>query len=81
MYTDGITEARNHEGEEFGYDRLRTALDAAASCGDADAVRQQVLKQLYTFTADVDLNDDHTMLVIRFDGNPATDKHVSTNPG
>jgi len=77
LYTDGITEARNRQGEEFGYDRLRLALDSVAPVRDAGEIRQGIMKHLYLFTGGIDVNDDHTMLVIRSGNNPSTDKPVS----
>jgi sigma-B regulation protein RsbU (phosphoserine phosphatase) len=35
MYTDGVTESRNADGEEFGEDRLMDLMEAAGSLTDA----------------------------------------------
>jgi sigma-B regulation protein RsbU (phosphoserine phosphatase) len=61
LYTDGVTEALNGDDEEFGDERL---IAAAADCpGDADAVRDAVLRAHATFTADAPRTDDMTLVV------------------
>ena len=80
LFTDGITEARNLDGQEFGYDRLRHALVKSAETGGAAAIRTAIMEALYDFTAHRELNDDHTMLVVRFGpaGNPGKSGSVTT---
>jgi len=64
LYTDGITESRNPEGEEFGLDRL---LDfARGKAGDpAEDICQSLLQDLAAFTGPVEAADDRTLVVIR----------------
>jgi sigma-B regulation protein RsbU (phosphoserine phosphatase) len=62
LYTDGITEARNPEGDMFGDSRL----DAAATCHcDAASTLQAILDDLESFRAGRTLADDRTLLVAR----------------
>jgi sigma-B regulation protein RsbU (phosphoserine phosphatase) len=64
LYTDGITEARNPEGDMFGEAGLDTA--ASACClPDAAKTLQAILDHLDTFRAGRRLNDDRTLLVAR----------------
>ena len=65
LYTDGITEARNDKGEEFGQDRLETALQEAASKSSLE-IQEYIIKQLYDFTGTKNINDDYTTMIIKF---------------
>jgi sigma-B regulation protein RsbU (phosphoserine phosphatase) len=62
LYTDGITEARNPEGDMFGEDRLDTA--ACCHC-DAATTLRAILDDLEIFRAGRALADDRTLLVAR----------------
>jgi sigma-B regulation protein RsbU (phosphoserine phosphatase) len=63
LYTDGITEARNAEDEEFGEDRLTDALRSHRHLG-ANALFETVLKRVTQFTGDRGFQDDATLLVV-----------------
>ena len=65
LYTDGITEARNAANEEFGYDRLRELLVLHQNKTAAE-IQQEIVHTLYNFCGSDQLNDDHTMLIIKF---------------
>jgi phosphoserine phosphatase RsbU/P len=70
FYTDGITEARNAEGEEFGYDRLATAAGETRSAS-AQEILEKVMKEIRTFTGQSDLWDDLTLVVVKWKGHSA----------
>ncbi|MEZ4825890.1 MAG: GAF domain-containing SpoIIE family protein phosphatase [Bacteroidia bacterium] len=64
LYTDGILEARNASGEEYGYDRLQSVIEKhkkAAAAEVADAIFRSVRE-----FAQEDIDDDYTVLIIRF---------------
>lgn len=63
FYTDGITEAMNHQGEMFGTDRLDQSLGNCMY--DADALIGDVLAHLEQFTAGAPVTDDRTLLVAK----------------
>ena len=65
LYTDGITEARNSEGEDFGFERLSRLVDEAHDLPAAELVKL-VIEALYTFTGTRNINDDYTLLVVKF---------------
>jgi sigma-B regulation protein RsbU (phosphoserine phosphatase) len=70
VYTDGISEARNRAGEEFGTDRLRALLEASPDL-PADAFADRVLEVVAGWTersAAEGHDDDVTLLVIRSTG-------------
>ncbi len=65
LYTDGITEARNNQGEEFGCERLSTVI-AEAHTLPARHIINRVIDALYEFTGTKNINDDYTILIIKF---------------
>jgi serine phosphatase RsbU (regulator of sigma subunit) len=65
LYTDGITEARNRQGEEFGYDRL-SALISRYHADSPEQLIRHVIEELYAFTETENINDDYTILIVKF---------------
>ena len=65
FYTDGITEARDAEGEEFGDERLMTAA-LEARMQPADAVKAVLLNAVNSFTGGT-FEDDATLIVVGVD--------------
>lgn len=64
LYTDGITEARNEELEEYGYDRLTETITMYANLSTAE-LAARIVNSVKDFTHS-DLQDDYTVLIIRF---------------
>jgi phosphoserine phosphatase RsbU/P len=64
LYTDGLTESFNNEGEFFGEDRLMQAIQANL-CSSASDLLDVVEKSLLNFVQDMPPADDLTMLVLR----------------
>ena len=69
LYTDGITEAQNADGEEFSEERLIHAV-AATGDDDPEAIVAQINARLRAFTGAVPLADDVTCVVLRYAGPP-----------
>lgn len=65
LYTDGITEAKNRKGEEFGYDRLLKAVGESAD-GSAEDIQRKIIERLFDFIGDDSINDDYTTVIVRF---------------
>ena len=65
LFTDGITEALNPAGEEFGTDRLEAALEAGRGRGATDLIAG-ILAETKTFAAGAEQSDDITCLALRF---------------
>ncbi len=63
LYTDGITEAYDDRGEQFGLARLDKVLENC-SIGASDLLRS-VLEALEAFTAGKPPHDDRTLLVLK----------------
>lgn len=65
LYTDGITEAKDAKGEEFGYERLTNALKEVTT-RSAEEIEKHVIDKLYEFSGTRDINDDYTSMTIKF---------------
>ena len=64
LYTDGVSEAMNSDGEEFGIERLRD-LFTDNPPRDARHANEAVLQGVAEFTGDHPQSDDVTCLVLR----------------
>ncbi len=62
FYTDGITEARNPDGDEYGEDRLADAASGVRANG-AEAIKDAVLADVNGFTTGK-FEDDATLIVV-----------------
>ncbi len=63
LYTDGLLEARNQTGEEFGYERFQALIEAHAE-SDISYMASEVVNAVKTFS-NSELDDDYTVLIIR----------------
>jgi sigma-B regulation protein RsbU (phosphoserine phosphatase) len=64
LYTDGITEAENPQGEEFGMERLSTLIQRSYMLS-ADGLMNNILETATDFCREVGFNDDVTILVVK----------------
>jgi len=64
LYTDGITEALDNEGNEFGLERTIGSVQSSAKEG-AQAVVTRLIDDLRNFVGSTPQNDDITMIAIR----------------
>ncbi len=66
-FTDGISEAMNHDKEEWGEDRMIATVNQLLSQADCTATAQQILTCIFEaadkFTAGAPQHDDMTLLV------------------
>ena len=62
-YTDGVTEAMNADGEQFGIERLRQTFADSPPQNAQDAVNK-IFKAVYEFAAGTPQSDDITCLVL-----------------
>lgn len=67
LYTDGITEALNDMGEEFGEENLCDSfVEACVNCESPDQVMERVLTSVDRFVGEgVPQADDQTMVIIK----------------
>ncbi len=71
LYSDGVVEAANASGEEFGEHRLIAAVESCVQGepGDPEEIRDRILRSVRAFTGSDVLADDQTLLAIRYTGN------------
>jgi sigma-B regulation protein RsbU (phosphoserine phosphatase) len=63
-FTDGVIEARNALGEEFGEDRLIRVLSENSGHSAAD-IEKRILQTVEDWTAEAEQEDDLTLVVIK----------------
>jgi len=64
MYTDGLTEAANADGELFGEERLCQLLEASETLPPAEII-ESLLNQIRLFTGNRHFNDDVSLVVLK----------------
>jgi sigma-B regulation protein RsbU (phosphoserine phosphatase) len=64
LYTDGVTESLNSEGDEFGLNRTMESVQASAKQG-AQAIVTRVIDDLRNCAVSQPQNDDITLIAIR----------------
>jgi phosphoserine phosphatase RsbU/P len=75
VYSDGVTEAANVGGDEFGRERLVEAI----TCGHGtkpEMLLERVLDAVRTFSRDAPQADDITALILRYRGESADARNV-----
>lgn len=65
LYTDGVIEARNEDGEMYGLERLKAFLSENHQL-DAESIAQEFGSSLRAFCNGMEEDDDVTFLAIRF---------------
>ncbi len=65
IYTDGIPEARNANGDEYGEDRLAQML-SESFYQSAEEINRHIRQDVQEFSKGLPLHDDQTLLVIKF---------------
>jgi serine phosphatase RsbU (regulator of sigma subunit) len=64
LYTDGITEAMNAEGDLFGDEALAGVV--RSHCGlDSSGIRERILRDVRAFVGEAEPHDDMTMVVVK----------------
>jgi serine phosphatase RsbU (regulator of sigma subunit) len=67
LYSDGVTEAQNLAGEEFGEARLVQVMERY-SRGTADVILEQTINAVKEFALGAEQYDDVTALVVKYTG-------------
>ena len=68
LFTDGITEARNNNQEEFGYDRLKNLIVENAALTPVE-IKDAIVQAMYSFCGTNAPEDDSTLIIIKFNEN------------
>ncbi|MDK2894551.1 MAG: phosphoserine phosphatase RsbU/P [Moorella sp. (in: firmicutes)] len=64
LYTDGLVEARDAKGQNYGLNRLKEIV-AANTCLDAVELQEVILNDLFTFTGCRQQRDDVTLVILK----------------
>jgi sigma-B regulation protein RsbU (phosphoserine phosphatase) len=67
MYTDGVTEAMNHDGELYSDDRLDKCLEMS-TFQSVQNIIDEVISDVQGYAAGADQADDIAILALQFDG-------------
>lgn len=65
LYSDGVVEAMNAEGEEFGDDRLAAVVRSHAE-ESPEVIRDAILRAIVAFTGEAAPHDDRTLVVASY---------------
>ena len=76
LYTDGITEARNENGEFFGEERFLSVMNKHDYIGVVD-VHHVIKDAIAAFVSDAPQSDDITFLTLKYKGDNYTSKEKS----
>lgn len=77
LYTDGIPEARNSEGEMYTLDRLKQAINKHGHIGDSQKLFALLAADLANFVGNEEQLDDITLLILRYTGASDSDNSAS----
>jgi serine phosphatase RsbU (regulator of sigma subunit) len=79
LFTDGITEAMNAAGQQFGLDRLCADVESLRTQISVEKIRDQVLSSVTAFAGGKQ-EDDATLLVLRQERRPAPARIATPQP-
>jgi serine phosphatase RsbU (regulator of sigma subunit) len=65
LYTDGITEAKDGKGEEFGYERLADVIKEV-KLKTPKQIQEHLINKLYEFSGTKNIDDDYTTMIVKF---------------
>lgn len=65
LYTDGITDARNRDGEDYGEERLQRFASAISRDFSAEQIVRAVAEDVSQFTGGADQADDITLVALK----------------
>ncbi|MAT59978.1 MAG: hypothetical protein CMF23_18550 [Ignavibacteriae bacterium] len=68
FYSDGITESKNHNMEDFGYDRLEKLIQSNKE-KDVDSIANSIMQELTLFSKDSSQHDDITLVIFKWSFN------------
>jgi sigma-B regulation protein RsbU (phosphoserine phosphatase) len=67
FYTDGVTESRNAEGEEYGYERLLSVAETHRHAS-AREIQDNILADVKRHTGTLSFGDDMTLVIVKWMG-------------
>lgn len=63
LYTDGIVESRNHEGEQYGVQRVEDTVTFSSAL-PPDKLSKMIINDVRTYCKDAELTDDMSIVVM-----------------
>ncbi len=66
MYTDGISEAHDKEGNQYSDEKLIDDISAFDTV-DADSIGNSIINNIDDYAADTEQFDDITLLIIHYE--------------
>ncbi len=66
LFSDGVTEAPNALEEQFGEERLIAVIRGSSPQASAAWIRNEILRQVREFIGETEVQDDLTLVVVRF---------------
>jgi sigma-B regulation protein RsbU (phosphoserine phosphatase) len=67
LYTDGLSEAMNAEGDLFSEERLRVLVEEHGGLG-SEGLRERIVRDVEAHVAAADPHDDMTLIVVTIEG-------------
>ena len=68
LFTDGISEAKNKDLEEFGYSRLEKIIIEGSSL-NVDELSRNIMKEVSIFSTEYQQHDDITLVLFKWKNN------------
>ncbi len=65
LYTDGVTEARNQEGQQYGLDRLCRIAQQTWQEHKSTDILDTIIRDVHEYMGDMPLQDDVTLVVMK----------------
>jgi serine phosphatase RsbU (regulator of sigma subunit) len=76
LYTDGITEAKNKDGEMYGLERLKASLKKHGKLNRSTKIFDYITKDFSSFVGEYVQADDITIIVIKNTGESDNKRHI-----
>ena len=77
LYTDGVTESRDENGQMFGKERLAKQLSLLSTKAEPAEVVEAVLHEIHRHAGTAEQFDDITMLALTYRGDACTDNYLA----
>jgi phosphoserine phosphatase RsbU/P len=79
VWSDGVSRASNSAGQEFGDARVQDEVQSRSISSDPGSIVEQLLGSVRSFTGAASVNDDLTVMVLRYMGKPAAPAGATAN--
>ena len=76
LYTDGLSEAMNADGDLFSEERLRVLVEEHGGLG-SDGLRERIVRDVEAHVAAADPHDDMTLIVVTIDSESAAGERAA----